>query len=79
MRGIVLEAFGVGNMPDLPKQGWLPWLKKCVKQGIKVPASPRLSSDSCMNPRTLQSHAVWETPSHCYVEGVRIGRCMCVH
>ena len=36
VRGVVLEAFGVGNMPDLPSQGYLPWLKKCVKQGIKV-------------------------------------------
>jgi len=23
-------------MPDLPRLGWLPWLKKTVKQGIKV-------------------------------------------
>lgn len=36
VRGIVLEAFGVGNMPDLPKYGWLPWLRKTVKQGVKV-------------------------------------------
>ena len=26
IRGMVLEAFGVGNMPDLEKDGWLPWL-----------------------------------------------------
>ncbi len=36
VRGVVLESFGVGNMPDLPRLGWLPWLKKTVKQGIKV-------------------------------------------
>lgn len=26
VRGIVLEAFGVGNMPDTDEDGWLPWL-----------------------------------------------------
>ena len=36
VRGVVLETFGVGNMPDLPRLGWLPWLKKTVKQGIKA-------------------------------------------
>jgi len=32
IKGIVLEAFGVGNMPDLPKNGWLPWLKSIIKE-----------------------------------------------
>lgn len=32
IKGIVLEAFGVGNMPDLPKYGWLPWLKSIIKE-----------------------------------------------
>ena len=32
VRGIVLEAFGVGNMPDLPKFGWLPWIKGIIKE-----------------------------------------------
>ena len=36
----MLEAFGVGNMPDLPSQGYLPWLKRCIKQGIKVRRPP---------------------------------------
>lgn len=36
VRGVVLESFGVGNMPDLPRLGWIPWLKKTVKSGIKV-------------------------------------------
>ena len=40
VRGVVLEAFGVGNMPDLPSQGYLPWLKRCIKQGIKVRGVP---------------------------------------
>ena len=32
VKGIVLESFGVGNMPDLPKSGWLPWLKTIIKE-----------------------------------------------
>ena len=40
---MVLESFGVGNMPDLPAQGWLPWLKTNIKQGVKVCAPPKLS------------------------------------
>jgi hypothetical protein len=48
VRGVVLEAFGVGNMPDLPGQGYLPWLKRCIKQGIKVREPLALSSRQCM-------------------------------
>ncbi|EIE25265.1 Asparaginase/glutaminase [Coccomyxa subellipsoidea C-169] len=44
VRGVVLESFGVGNMPDLPRLGWLPWLKKTVKQGIKVYLSSQCAS-----------------------------------
>ena len=40
VRGVVLESFGVGNMPDLPAQGWLPWLKSNIKQGVKVTGAP---------------------------------------
>ena len=40
VRGVVLESFGVGNMPDLPAQGWLPWLKSNIKQGLKVMRAP---------------------------------------
>ena len=32
IRGVILEAFGVGNMPDLPKFGWLPWLRSIRKE-----------------------------------------------
>lgn len=35
VRGIVLEAFGVGNMPDL-KDGWLAWLKQQRSKGLQV-------------------------------------------
>jgi hypothetical protein len=27
IRGIVLEAFGVGNMPWTKQTGWIPWLR----------------------------------------------------
>jgi L-asparaginase/Glu-tRNA(Gln) amidotransferase subunit D len=36
VRGVVLEAFGVGNMPDMPQQGWLPWLRQQRKKGLMV-------------------------------------------
>jgi len=36
VRGIVLEAFGVGNMPDNKSHGWLPWLKQQRKKGLLV-------------------------------------------
>ncbi|CAL8461743.1 g1274 [Coccomyxa elongata] len=44
VRGVVLESFGVGNMPDLPRLGWIPWLKKTVKAGIKVYLSSQCAS-----------------------------------
>ena len=36
VRGVVLEAFGVGNMPDRPDQGWLSWLKDQRRRGLQV-------------------------------------------
>jgi hypothetical protein len=36
VRGIVLEAFGVGNFPDLPQQGWVPWLRQQTRKGLQV-------------------------------------------
>ncbi len=36
VRGVVLETFGVGNMPDLPMHGWLPWLRQQRKKGLQV-------------------------------------------
>lgn len=38
VRGVVLEAFGVGNMPDLPQQGWMPWLRQQTRDGLQVGA-----------------------------------------
>ena len=36
VQGIVLEAFGAGNIPDLPAQGWMPWLRQQRKKGLQV-------------------------------------------
>jgi len=36
VRGIVLEAFGTGNLPDLPSFGWIPWLRQQRKKGLIV-------------------------------------------
>jgi len=36
VRGIVLEAFGVGNMPDTIDYGWIPWLVEQREQGLMV-------------------------------------------
>ena len=36
VRGVVLEAFGVGNMPDLAQHGWIPWLRQQRKRGLQV-------------------------------------------
>ncbi len=40
VRGVVLEAFGVGNMPDEPKSGWLPWLRDQTRKGLQVRGAP---------------------------------------
>lgn len=36
VRGIVLEAFGVGNMPWTRQTGWIPWLRSQRKQGMAI-------------------------------------------
>lgn len=36
VNGIVLEAFGVGNMPDQRGSGWLPWLRAQRAAGLEV-------------------------------------------
>ena len=42
VRGVVLEAFGVGNLPDDGRLGWLPWLRdqrRKVCGGVSVSVS----------------------------------------
>lgn len=38
VRGIVLEAFGVGNMPGsgIETEGWIPWLRSQRERGMVV-------------------------------------------
>eukprot|EP01026_Neomeris_dumetosa_P010293 TRINITY_DN13836_c0_g1_i11.p1 TRINITY_DN13836_c0_g1~~TRINITY_DN13836_c0_g1_i11.p1 ORF type:complete len:476 (+),score=54.06 TRINITY_DN13836_c0_g1_i11:39-1430(+) len=36
VKGVVLEAFGVGNMPDQESAGWLPWLRDQRSKGLQV-------------------------------------------
>ncbi|KAA8491378.1 L-asparaginase 1 [Porphyridium purpureum] len=36
VKGIVLEAFGVGNMPDKRKFGWLPFIKAARDAGVLI-------------------------------------------
>jgi L-asparaginase len=35
VRGVILEAFGVGNLPD-KRDGWLPWLRDQRKKGMQI-------------------------------------------
>ncbi|PSC69818.1 L-asparaginase 1 [Micractinium conductrix] len=46
VKGIVLESFGVGNMPDHVDSGWLPWLKEQRRKGVMV----YLSSQCAVGP-----------------------------
>jgi len=36
VKGVVVEAFGTGNMPDKSQFGWLPWLRQMTKAGVYV-------------------------------------------
>lgn len=36
VHGVILEAFGVGNMDDRSSQGWIPWLRQQTKKGLAV-------------------------------------------
>ncbi len=49
VRGVVLEAFGVGNLPDQSGDGWLPWLKDQTAKGLQVGRGQGLPSQSCCN------------------------------
>lgn len=46
VRGIVLEAFGVGNMPDGDQHEWLPWLREQREAGLEgIQAGPLMSPE----------------------------------
>jgi len=57
VRGVVLEAFGLGNMPDMPSQGWLPWLRAQTKQGLMVSLSSQCLNGE-LHPELYRSGAV---------------------
>ncbi|KAL3147958.1 hypothetical protein ABBQ38_014253 [Trebouxia sp. C0009 RCD-2024] len=57
VKGVVLEAFGVGNMPDLPQQGWLPWLRQQRKKGLQVYLSSQCT-EGTLNPELYRSGQV---------------------
>ncbi|KAG2500713.1 hypothetical protein HYH03_001478 [Edaphochlamys debaryana] len=44
VRGVVLEAFGVGNLPDQTSFGWLPWLREQTARGLQVCLTSQCSS-----------------------------------
>mmetsp|Transcript_1377 Transcript_1377/g.4331 ORF Transcript_1377/g.4331 Transcript_1377/m.4331 type:complete len:512 (-) Transcript_1377:1312-2847(-) len=57
VRGIVLEAFGVGNMPDNNSHGWLPWLKQQRKKGLLVYLCSQCSAGN-LHPELYRSGSV---------------------
>jgi len=49
----------VGNFPDLPQQGWVPWLRQQTRKGLQVSMrgrgeSPGCTSSSC----SLHQHTI---------------------
>lgn len=36
VEGVVLEVFGVGNMPDREEDGWIPWLRWQREKGLQA-------------------------------------------
>ena len=57
VRGVVLEAFGVGNMPDNPSHGWLPWLKQQRKKGLQLYLCSQCSAGN-LHPELYRSGSV---------------------
>ena len=57
VKGIVLETFGVGNMPDLPVHGWIPWLRAQRKKGLQVYLASQCGAGS-LHPELYRSGSV---------------------
>ncbi|QDZ20787.1 asparaginase/glutaminase [Chloropicon primus] len=57
VRGVVLEVFGVGNMPDNNAHGWLPWLKQQRKKGLLVYLCSQCSAGN-LHPELYRSGSV---------------------
>lgn len=72
VRGIVLEAFGVGNMPDLPVAGWIPWLRQQTKKGLQVSIQCMCVCVGCH--RGVKVGDVHTTYFHAMTHGVRLAQ-----
>jgi len=57
VRGIVLEAFGVGNMPDGDQHDWLPWLREQREAGLQVYLSSQCTRGA-LQPELYRSGSV---------------------
>mmetsp|Transcript_30021 Transcript_30021/g.77023 ORF Transcript_30021/g.77023 Transcript_30021/m.77023 type:complete len:196 (+) Transcript_30021:1393-1980(+) len=57
VRGVVLEAFGVGNMPDTTDAGWLPWLRSQRKKGLHIYLASQCRAGT-LNPELYHSGSV---------------------
>jgi len=57
VRGIILESFGVGNMPDTASAGWLPWLRQQRKKGLQVYLGSQCLN-GMLNPELYRSGSV---------------------
>lgn len=55
--GIVLEAFGVGNMPDGDAHRWLPWLREQRAEGLQVYLSSQCTNGT-LQPELYRSGSV---------------------
>ncbi|GBF89485.1 L-asparaginase [Raphidocelis subcapitata] len=57
VRGVVLEAFGVGNLPDTASHGWLPWLRDQTNKGLKVCLTSQCARGE-LNPQLYRAGSV---------------------
>ncbi|MEW5300639.1 MAG: hypothetical protein WDW36_003554 [Sanguina aurantia] len=63
VKGVVLEAFGVGNLPDGIEGGWLPWLREQTSAGLKVYLSSQCSQGP-LRPGVYQAGELAEAGPH---------------
>jgi L-asparaginase/Glu-tRNA(Gln) amidotransferase subunit D len=58
LKGIVLETFGLGNAPDDPASGWLPWIEAQRAAGLAVWIASQCSSGGDLRPDLYRSGAL---------------------
>lgn len=54
VRGIVLSAFGLGNLPDVEAAGWVPWIAQQRAAGVRVVLTSQCSAGP-LNPSLYRS------------------------